>query len=44
MSDDNHYHTLNIDYKSTQDDIKKAFRKSSLLYHPDRDKGDVEKF
>jgi DnaJ family protein B protein 4 len=44
MSDDNHYHTLNINYKSTQDDIKKAFRKLSLMYHPDRDTGDTEKF
>ena len=44
MSDGNHYHILNIDYKSTQDDIKKAFRKLSLIYHPDRDTGDAEKF
>jgi DnaJ-class molecular chaperone len=39
-----HYHTLNIDYKSNQEDIKKSFRKLSLTYHPDRDTGDVEKF
>jgi DnaJ-class molecular chaperone len=44
MSDGNHYHILNIDYKSNQDDIKKAFRKLSLIYHPDRDSGDAEKF
>ena len=40
----NYYNILGIDSKATQDDIKKAFRKLSLIYHPDRDTGDNEKF
>ena len=40
----NYYDILGIDSKATPDDIKKAFRKLSLIYHPDRDTGDNEKF
>ncbi len=40
----NYYNILGIDSKATPDDIKKAFRKLSLIYHPDRDTGDNEKF
>lgn len=31
------YKILGVDYKSTQNDIRKAFRKLSLKYHPDSD-------
>ena len=40
----NYYDVLGLDNKASQDDIKKAFRKLSLQYHPDRDTGDNEKF
>ena len=39
-----YYKILEIGDKSTKDEIKKAYRKLSLLYHPDRPKGDNEKF
>jgi DnaJ-class molecular chaperone len=40
----NYYEILNIDKKSTQDEIKKMYRKLSLKYHPDKSNGDSEKF
>ena len=40
----NYYDILNIDKTSSQDEIKKSYRKLSLKYHPDRTTGDVEKF
>lgn len=45
-SDDNinYYDVLGLHCKASQDDIKKAFRKLSLLYHPDRDTGNNEKY
>ena len=37
------YKTLGIEKNATQDEIKKAFRKLALKYHPDKG-GDEEKF
>ena len=42
-----YYETLGVDRKSNDDEIKKAYRKLALQYHPDRnpdDKGAEEKF
>ena len=33
-----HYTTLNVDENASDDDIKKAYRKLSFQYHPDRNK------
>lgn len=30
------YHVLGIDKKATDEDIKKAYRKLALRYHPDK--------
>lgn len=41
-----YYQSLGIDRGATEDDIKKAYRKSALKFHPDKnkDKGAEEKF
>lgn len=39
----NHYTTLGVDKTATQSEIKKAYRKLSMKYHPDRG-GDENKF
>jgi curved DNA-binding protein len=42
-----YYKTLGVDKKSSGDEIKKAFRKLAMQYHPDRNSGDAtseEKF
>lgn len=43
---ENFYKVLNVDENATQDEIKKAYRKLSLLNHPDKNKSPdaVEKF
>ena len=39
----NYYKVLNIDKKSSLKDIKKAYRKLAIFYHPDKG-GDENKF
>ena len=39
-----YYDILEIDRNSEDSDIKRAYRRKSLLYHPDRPNGDAEKF
>ena len=38
----NHYQILQIDEKATANEIKKAYRKMTLQYHPDKQKGKTE--
>ena len=37
-----YYEVLGLKKGATEDEIKKAFRKSALKYHPDRNPGDKE--
>ena len=39
-----HYDTLGVDKTATQEQIKKAYRKLSMQYHPDKNEGDDTKF
>ena len=40
MSDKDYYNTLGVDKKASDDEIKKAYRKLAMKYHPDHSKGD----
>jgi curved DNA-binding protein len=37
-----YYKILEVDVNSTQDEIKKAYRKLALIWHPDKNQGSVE--
>ena len=39
-----YYNILKVNANSTQDEIKKSYRKMSLKHHPDRKGGDSEMF
>ena len=40
----NYYETLGVSKDSTQDEIKKTYRKLCIKYHPDKKGGDEDKF
>ena len=39
-----HYQTLGVAENTSQDEIKKAYRKLAMQHHPDRNNGDDTKF
>jgi molecular chaperone DnaJ len=42
MSKEDLYNTLGMDRDATSDDLKRAYRKLAMKYHPDRNPGDKE--
>ena len=42
MNEENLYEILGVDKTASQEDIKKAYRKLSLIHHPDRNNGSAE--
>jgi DnaJ homolog subfamily A member 2 len=42
MPNENHYETLGVPETASTDEIKKAYRKLSLRYHPDKNRGSTD--
>ena len=44
MTKRDYYEVLGVDKSASADEIKKAFRKAAIQYHPDKEGGDESKF